>query len=70
MQRPLFLACRGVVKKHTATALFLLPYLLQNVLAFGGEEDKQVRSCCCCNSKWHHGGLCSLKCSTPARHPP
>lgn len=36
---PIFQACRGVVKSDTKTVRALLPYLVQNALRYGTDED-------------------------------
>ena len=39
-QNSLFLTCQGVIKQDRNTALFLLPYLVQNIVC--GGDDEQV----------------------------
>ncbi|KAJ3444649.1 serine/threonine-protein kinase atr [Anaeramoeba flamelloides] len=39
-EKNIFMACRGVAKDNQETALFLLPYVIQNILIFGKNEDK------------------------------
>ena len=46
----LFKACNGALRFDIQLALFLLPYLVQNVVAYGSDEarsDVQTEVCTC-----------------------